>query len=511
MVYNGPFISFFTPQHRSEPDALLGFALPLSLPDASIASAAMQLHLVRTLWNSKVTALELRFVTTTDLKTTIYLLSRIRRPAQVDRRAFADLCVEAAMQIVRICKDCGYDQLQPLTSEKLLKDALDPFPVQALAEVRRHEAIELMEDPFTEYDVYVPYAWEWATREQLPLFALLTRLRSPGIISIYLEPTKLYPIEQSHLLHATQMRNRLLSGGSALGEKIYRQYEAYEQRLQQPYLLRICLAFPTKQALANMGQEILDQTQHSAVLQYPQNRPEWQAAQGNLQRMQWIPWGNLSEDMPGTARLRYLVDSQGASMGFHLPVKPDPKDRKIKVLLIFAESTDRPLNLGMDDRIIREAIQLSSYRDNISLTSRHAATISDLRRALLNEEFQIVHIASHGGPSKGLKLLNEIGDPVNVPPQALAKLFQAYRGTLQCVVLNACYSLSQGQLVAQEIPFTIAMEGELGNNEAREFAKGFYDGLGAGLETEAAYQQGCLAAEFVVTDERFRPKLFKNA
>ncbi len=510
---NGPFTSFFTPQNRSEPDALLGFELP-SLPAASMTSAAKQLRLVKDLWNSQTTALEIRFVTTPDLKTSIYLLCRIRRPPQIGSKVFQDFCIDVATHIARLYKNCGY-QLLPITSEKLLMQALVPFQIQALAEVRRREEIELLYDPFAEYEVYVPYSWEWAIEERVACFDALTQQRSSGLVSIHLEPTMLYQQEKEHLLRANsrQMQDLLCAVGTR-GEEIYQQYRIYEQRLQQPYLLRICLAFPALQPLAHLGQEMLDQIQPVAmppVLQYPQNQQEWQAALYNLHYLEWLPWGNRRADTPDTARLRYLVDSQGASMGFHLPVVPDPTSGGIKVLLIFANpyQQDKPLRLGTNDRIIQEAIHRSRYRDNIALTIHHAATIHDLRRALLDEQFQIVHIAGHGA-HEGLILEDEAGVSHHVPPQALAALFRAYSTTLQCVLLNACYSQAQGALIAPDIPFTIAMEGDLGDNEALEFSRGFYDALGSGKGVELAYQEGCLCVDLVITDKKFRPKLFKK-
>jgi hypothetical protein len=45
---------------------------------------------------------------------------------------------------------------------------------------------------------------------------------------------------------------------------------------------------------------------------------------------------------------------------------------------------------------------------NISLTIRHATTVHDLRRSLLDESFQVVHISGHG-TGMGLVLEDESG------------------------------------------------------------------------------------------------------
>ncbi len=174
----------------------------------------------------------------------------------------------------------------------------------------------------------------------------------------------------------------------------------------------------------------------------------------------------------------------------------------IKILLVFANPRDtESLRLESEERAIQEAIQLGRHRDNIALTVRHAATIHDVRRAMLNEQFQIVHLAGHGTPD-GLILENEQGRRHLVPQEALADFFRLYNETLRCVVLNACYSLSQGHLISFGVPYTIAMDGAVSDRAAIEFARGFYDTIGAGHTFEMAYEQGRIAARLAASNSR---------
>lgn len=186
---------------------------------------------------------------------------------------------------------------------------------------------------------------------------------------------------------------------------------------------------------------------------------------------------------------------------------------QINVLVIFANpSGTDPLNLGRENRIIREAIQLSRNRDNISLEICHAATIHDLRRALLDKDYHIVHISGHGSGA-GLILEDEKGGKFVVPQSALAAQFGAYAkpvGQLECVILNACYSLRQGNLISQNTPFTVAMEGTIGDAAAIEFSRGFYDALGAQKGIEFAYQEGCRNVALAASESKFISKILKN-
>lgn len=185
-------------------------------------------------------------------------------------------------------------------------------------------------------------------------------------------------------------------------------------------------------------------------------------------------------------------------------------DTKINVLVIFANPRGTiPLRLGTEDRVIHESVKLSRYRDNISLTIRHATTVHDLRRSLLEEDYQIIHISGHG-TGTGLVLENELGDRYVVPQQALADLFQAYSPPIQCAILNACYSISQGQLTSLGVPFTIAMEGPISDEAAIEFSRGFYDAIGAGREVDFAYEEGCRTVNLAAPNTQFVSKILKK-
>ena len=180
------------------------------------------------------------------------------------------------------------------------------------------------------------------------------------------------------------------------------------------------------------------------------------------------------------------------------------------ILVVFANprGTD-PMRLGSEDRTILESIRLGRYRDRISLTRIHAATIHDLRRALLDNAFQVVHISSHG-TGMGLVLEDELGGKYVVPQQALAELLQAYSPPIDCVILNACYSVTQGQLMSMGVPFTIVMEGPISDKAAIEFSRGFYDSLGAAKTLDFAYEEGCRTVKLAAPGAEFVSKLLRK-
>lgn len=524
-----PFMKFFTPPGRTEQNLLFGFSL-VSAPASSNTDAHVQerileglqlrIRLINALWDSNITALDLRFVKQDTSDIAIGLLCRLTRPAHIlHNEQFSDYALSVAMYITQLLTDNGYT-LVPLPDEASLSRYLNPFHFQALADARRREDLLLIQYTYTEYEIYVPYPWQRVVHGCLLDVERVLQKQTHALISIYLEPTQLHADEQYRLAHATspQVRNLLAQAGEE-GQQVYNIYRDLDQSLQRPYLLRISVAASTPRAVSQIGKALIDELSVSQppettpVLQSPQHPHEWQAAQRNMFNLEWVPWGNIRDDVPETARLRYLVDSRVASILFCLPILPPVTKRsaaKYKVLLVFSNPGDTErLRLDAEDRLIREAIRLSRYRDNITLTVRHAATIHDLRRSLLDDEFQIVHIAGHGS-DRGLVLEDEAGKASFIPQEALAELFKAYRQTLRCVILNACYSATQGQLISLGISFTIAMEGTLGDKAAREFTRGFYDALGAGRDFDFAYKEGCRCANLAAPDSSFVSSLLRS-
>src|SRR5258708_6530177 len=113
----------------------------------------------------------------------------------------------------------------------------------------------------------------------------------------------------------------------------------------------------------------------------------------------------------------------------------------IRVLLVLANPKGTsPLRLQEEERAIREAISLSKARETIYLHALPAATVDDLRRALLAEEYDILHFSGHGGPGT-LSFETADGSQINSPLGALADLLNRYPRR-KCVALNSCYFLA---------------------------------------------------------------------
>jgi CHAT domain len=173
---------------------------------------------------------------------------------------------------------------------------------------------------------------------------------------------------------------------------------------------------------------------------------------------------------------------------------PDAPDaaQPVRVLLVFANPKGTPpLRLGEEWRALRESIRLASARGRVEVEELHAATIDDLRRALRDRAFTIVHFAGHG-TAAGLRFEDAVGR-LFVP--AMAELLGLLRRRgVETVLLNACDSRSAIDLAPMRSRFAIAMEGSAADAGAIEFTRGFYDIIGAGGSVEDAYEEGMSCA-----------------
>ncbi|MEG4589388.1 AAA-like domain-containing protein [Microcoleus sp. MOSTC5] len=188
-----------------------------------------------------------------------------------------------------------------------------------------------------------------------------------------------------------------------------------------------------------------------------------------------------------------------------------PRKKKTILFLAANPKNSTPLRLGKEVQEISDALQRCKKRDKFQLEQEWAVTHTNMRRAVLDYNPQIVHFSGHGAGEDGLALEDETGLIKLVSVQALAALFEVFMDQVECVVLNACYSEVQANAIARHIPYVIGMNKAVGDNAAREFAVGFYDALGAGKSIEFAYKLGCVSISMAGIPEELTPVLKKKS
>jgi len=186
-------------------------------------------------------------------------------------------------------------------------------------------------------------------------------------------------------------------------------------------------------------------------------------------------------------------------------------DDVITILFLAADPTNAArLRLGEEVREIHEKLQLARLRERFVLEQRHAVRPVDIPQALLDVNPQIVHFSGHGTAEGALCLENAVGELQVVPPEALAMLFEQFKESVRCVVLNACFSKPQAESIAEYIPYVVGMDKAIGDKAAIAFSIGFYQALGAGRTEEQAYRLGCIQVALQGIPEQHTPVLVRK-
>ncbi len=183
--------------------------------------------------------------------------------------------------------------------------------------------------------------------------------------------------------------------------------------------------------------------------------------------------------------------------------------RSIKKILVLSANPINTNKLRLDEEVreIQSALERSRHREEFELISRLAVRIDDLRRALLDHEPQVVHFSGHGDGTDGIALEDNFGYVQLVSTESLSNLFKLFKDTVECVLLNACYSETQAEAIYQHINCVIGMKRAITDKAAIHFSKGFYDTLGAGRSYKDAFDLGCNNIDLNSIPEFLTPKI----
>lgn len=166
------------------------------------------------------------------------------------------------------------------------------------------------------------------------------------------------------------------------------------------------------------------------------------------------------------------------------------------VLLVAASPLDQDrLRLSYEAKKIKQALERSRNRENWTIETNEAATVDDLRRALLDFRPTVVHFSGHGGGESGLAFETEDGGTHEAHAEPLTRLFHHFKDSLKCVVLNACYSDVQANEIRKQIDYVIGMANAIEDGSAIKFAVAFYDAVFAETTFRQAFDLACTAID----------------
>ncbi len=164
-----------------------------------------------------------------------------------------------------------------------------------------------------------------------------------------------------------------------------------------------------------------------------------------------------------------------------------------KILILAANPKTTPnLRLSEEVREIEKIVKSSEHRKRFQLEIKWAVRHMDFQDALLDYKPHIVHFIGHG-EEDGVWVEDEFGLPILYPTDALSKLFGLCSKYVECVLLGACYSSTQADIIHQYIDHVIGMERAIADKTAIVFSVAFYSALVKGCSTKEAFEFGKLA------------------
>ena len=207
------------------------------------------------------------------------------------------------------------------------------------------------------------------------------------------------------------------------------------------------------------------------------------------------------------------------------PVRPVPVSLPLRILLIKSEPADYPA-LELDDEWeqVSKALQELSSTGMVQVTELATASLSELRRVLLRDTFHVLHYMGHGGfdAERGgvLMFTDRAGRGLPVTAGDLGVLLHDHT-SMRLAVLNACeagrtdpadpFAGVADTLVRRGIPAVIAMQFEVSDVAAIEFAPALYGALTAGRPVDAAVAEARKAVYTVSSLEWATPVLYLRA
>jgi CheY-like chemotaxis protein len=161
-----------------------------------------------------------------------------------------------------------------------------------------------------------------------------------------------------------------------------------------------------------------------------------------------------------------------------------------KILFIASSPHDQsPLKAGMEQRLIEEALMLSTLRNDVVISFKQAAKLETLTRELMQMNPHVLHFTGHGSVD-GIAMEKADGTMELIPNAALERLFRLFKDKLKCVVLSSCYSSEQAKTISLQNIYVIGMNDSVGVDAATEFSKGFYQAVGEGKNITDSFNFG---------------------
>ncbi|MDB4921827.1 CHAT domain-containing protein [Mucilaginibacter sp.] len=191
----------------------------------------------------------------------------------------------------------------------------------------------------------------------------------------------------------------------------------------------------------------------------------------------------------------------------------NPSNENKSILFIAASPKDLDnLQIAFEYAAIKNVLVSSIDRDKFLFEDPVlAATIDAMVDAINISKPAIIHFSGHAG-KKGIILSDRDNNAELIPTGILDNYFGTFHNGIDCVFLNACYSVEQATAISKHVKYVVGMNCPIGDDAAIIFSEAFYRCLfnDNDLNYKKAFKQACIKLQLKAVEECTTPDLWGN-
>lgn len=184
------------------------------------------------------------------------------------------------------------------------------------------------------------------------------------------------------------------------------------------------------------------------------------------------------------------------------------KNTQETILFLSANPTETGrIQVNKEHRLVQERMNRNEYYE--FLMPQLDLTAENLMIAM-NQKPHIVHFAGHGERNAIIVTNNEDNTKLEIPANALKRLFKKHKNNLKLVFLNSCYSAKQAKGLSELGFYVIGMNNAAKDSGSITFASGLYIGLSEGQNIEEAFDDAMFLIETKHPNFADLPEIWKD-
>lgn len=182
-----------------------------------------------------------------------------------------------------------------------------------------------------------------------------------------------------------------------------------------------------------------------------------------------------------------------------------------RVLFVASNPTAIKFDFARELEELKTAVQRRST--TFEILARWSVSVAVLKNAVTKMRPEVVHLLSPGvhPETNALVLSDRHGRPEYAQPDAVAAAFAGRRSLApKLVVLNTCHSRSHAEAIAEHVGCVIAMDGEIRDDVAVDFARDLYSSLTFGDSVDGAFRRARTTVGQNMPTQRDVPALIRG-